>query len=46
MPEPQLVRALGSGLIAVSPMRTSRIIQDHVNASHLQRGAERPELRG
>ena len=43
--EPQPVRSLGSELISVSPTRASRIIQEHINAGHLQRGADQGDGR-
>jgi DNA-binding MarR family transcriptional regulator len=43
--EPQPVRALGNQLISVSPTRASRIIQEHIGAGHLRRGADQGDGR-
>jgi DNA-binding MarR family transcriptional regulator len=43
--EPQPVRALGSQLVSVSPTRASRLMQDLVDAGHLQRGADQGDGR-
>jgi DNA-binding MarR family transcriptional regulator len=43
--EPQPVRALSNQLISVSPTRASRIIQEHINAGHLKRGAHQGDGR-
>jgi DNA-binding MarR family transcriptional regulator len=43
--EPQPVRALASQLVSVSPTRASRLMQDLVDAGHLQRGADQGDGR-
>jgi DNA-binding MarR family transcriptional regulator len=43
--EPQSVRALASHLVSVSPTRASRLVQDLIDAGHLQRGADQGDGR-
>lgn len=43
--EPRPVRALASQLVSVSPTRASRLMQDLVDAGHLQRGADQADGR-
>jgi DNA-binding MarR family transcriptional regulator len=43
--EPQPVRALAGELVSVSPTRASRIIQEHIDKGHLQRGADQGDGR-
>jgi DNA-binding MarR family transcriptional regulator len=43
--EPQAVRALASQLVSVSPTRASRLVQEQINAGHLQRGADQGDGR-
>jgi DNA-binding MarR family transcriptional regulator len=43
--EPQPVRALANQLVSVSPTRASRLMQDLVDAGHLQRGADQGDGR-
>src|SRR3954452_21334328 len=43
--EPQAVRALADQLVSVSPTRASRLVQELVNAGHLQRGADQGDGR-
>lgn len=43
--EPQPVRALASQLVSVSPTRASRLVQELIDAGHLQRGAHQGDGR-
>jgi DNA-binding MarR family transcriptional regulator len=43
--EPQAVRSLASQLVSVSPTRASRLIQEHIDAGRLQRGADQGDGR-
>lgn len=43
--EPQSVRALSGQLVSVSPTRASRLVQDLIDAGHLQRGADQGDGR-
>jgi DNA-binding MarR family transcriptional regulator len=43
--EPQSVRALGAQLVSISPTRASRVMQELVDAGHLQRGADQGDGR-
>lgn len=43
--EPQSVRSLADRLVSVSPTRASRLVQDLVDAGHLQRGADQGDGR-
>jgi DNA-binding MarR family transcriptional regulator len=43
--EPQAVRTLASQLVSVSPTRASRLMQELVDAGHLQRGADQTDGR-
>jgi DNA-binding MarR family transcriptional regulator len=43
--EPQSVRALSGELVSVSPTRASRLVQDLIDAGHLQRGADQGDGR-
>jgi DNA-binding MarR family transcriptional regulator len=43
--EPQSVRALADQLVSVSPTRASRLVQELVDAGHLQRGADQGDGR-
>jgi DNA-binding MarR family transcriptional regulator len=43
--EPQSVRALASQLVSVSPTRASRLVQEQIDAGHLQRGADQGDGR-
>jgi len=43
--EPQAVRALASQLASVSPTRASRLVQEQIDAGHLQRGADQGDGR-
>ncbi|MGW3984899.1 MarR family winged helix-turn-helix transcriptional regulator [Streptomyces mirabilis] len=43
--EPQPVRVLAGQLITISPTRASRVMQDLVDAGHLQRGADQDDGR-
>ena len=43
--EPQPVRTLASQLVSVSPTRASRLLQDLIDAGHLQRGADQGDGR-
>jgi DNA-binding MarR family transcriptional regulator len=43
--EPQPVRGLAAQLVSVSPTRASRLMQDLVDAGHLQRGADQTDGR-
>ena len=43
--EPQSVRALAGELVSVSPTRASRLVQDLIDAGHLQRGADQGDGR-
>jgi DNA-binding MarR family transcriptional regulator len=43
--EPQAVRALASQLVSVSPTRASRLVQEQIDAGHLQRGADQGDGR-
>jgi DNA-binding MarR family transcriptional regulator len=43
--EPQSVRALAGKLVSVSPTRASRLVQDLINAGHLQRNADQGDGR-
>jgi len=43
--EPQSVRALADRLVSVSPTRASRLVQELVDAGHLQRGADQGDGR-
>jgi DNA-binding MarR family transcriptional regulator len=43
--EPQPVRGLANQLVSVSPTRASRLMQDLVDAGHLQRGADQGDGR-
>ena len=43
--EPQAVRALARQLVSVSPTRASRLVQEQIDAGHLQRGADQRDGR-
>jgi DNA-binding MarR family transcriptional regulator len=43
--EPQAVRALASQLVSVSATRASRLVQEQIDAGHLQRGADQGDGR-
>ena len=43
--EPQSVRSLADQLVSVSPTRASRLVQELVDAGHLQRGADQGDGR-
>jgi DNA-binding MarR family transcriptional regulator len=43
--EPQSVRSLAEQLVSVSPTRASRLVQELVDAGHLQRGADQGDGR-
>ncbi len=43
--EPQAVRALASQLVTVSPTRASRLVQEQIDAGHLERGADQGDGR-
>src|ERR1700761_5769358 len=43
--EPQSVRSLANRLVSVSPTRASRLVQELVDAGHLQRGADQGDGR-
>jgi DNA-binding MarR family transcriptional regulator len=43
--EPQAVHALASQLVSVSPTRTSRLVQEQIDAGHLRRGADQGDGR-
>jgi DNA-binding MarR family transcriptional regulator len=43
--EPQSVRSLASQLVSVSSTRASRLVQELVDAGHLQRGADQADGR-
>lgn len=43
--EPQPVRGLAAELVTVSPSRVSRLVQDLIDAGHLQRGADQGDGR-
>jgi DNA-binding MarR family transcriptional regulator len=43
--EPQSVRSLADRLVSVSPTRASRLVQELVDAGHLQRGADQGDGR-
>ncbi len=43
--EPQSIRALSGKLVSVSPTRASRLVQDLIDAGHLQRGADQGDGR-
>ncbi|HEY6890748.1 MAG TPA: MarR family transcriptional regulator, partial [Solirubrobacter sp.] len=43
--EPQSVRSLAGQLVSISPTRASRVVQDLVDAGHLQRGADQGDGR-
>ena len=43
--EPQSVRSLANQLVSVSPTRASRLVQELVDAGHLQRGADQGDGR-
>ena len=43
--EPQSVRALSGRLVSVSPTRASRLVQELIDAGHLQRGADQGDGR-
>jgi DNA-binding MarR family transcriptional regulator len=43
--EPQAVRGLASQLVSVSPTRASRLVQEQIDAGHLQRGADQDDGR-
>ena len=43
--EPQSIRALSGELVSVSPTRASRLVQDLIDAGHLQRGADQGDGR-
>jgi DNA-binding MarR family transcriptional regulator len=43
--EPQSVRALADQLVSVSPTRASRLVQELVDAGHLQRGSDQGDGR-
>ncbi len=43
--EPQSVRGLSGQLVSVSPTRASRLVQDLIDAGHLQRGADQGDGR-
>src|SRR5690348_13057672 len=43
--EPQSVRSLAGQLVSVSPTRASRLVQELVDAGHLQRGADQGDGR-
>jgi DNA-binding MarR family transcriptional regulator len=43
--EPQSVRLLADQLVSVSPTRASRLVQELVDAGHLQRGADQGDGR-
>jgi DNA-binding MarR family transcriptional regulator len=43
--EPQSVRSLAAQLVSVSPTRASRLVQELVDAGHLQRGADQGDGR-
>jgi len=43
--EPQSIRALSGQLVSVSPTRASRLVQDLIDAGHLQRGADQGDGR-
>ena len=43
--EPQSVRSLSDQLVSVSPTRASRLVQELVDAGHLQRGADQGDGR-
>ena len=43
--EPQSVRGLSGDLVSVSPTRASRLVQELIDAGHLQRGADQGDGR-
>jgi DNA-binding MarR family transcriptional regulator len=43
--EPQSVRSLAGQLVSISPTRASRVLQDLIDAGHLQRGADQGDGR-
>src|SRR5271170_4909586 len=43
--EPQSVRVLSGKLVSVSPTRASRLVQELIDAGHLQRGADQGDGR-
>jgi DNA-binding MarR family transcriptional regulator len=43
--EPQSIRTLSGKLVSVSPTRASRLVQDLIDAGHLQRGADQGDGR-
>src|SRR6266568_4790774 len=43
--EPQSVRGLSGQLVSVSPTRASRLVQELIDAGHLQRGADQGDGR-
>ena len=43
--EPQSVRGLSGKLVSVSPTRASRLVQELIDAGHLQRGADQGDGR-
>jgi DNA-binding MarR family transcriptional regulator len=43
--EPQSVRRLSGELVSVSPTRASRLVQELIDAGHLQRGADQGDGR-
>src|ERR1700679_915592 len=43
--EPQSVRVLAGELVSVSPTRASRLVQELIDAGHLQRGADQGDGR-
>jgi DNA-binding MarR family transcriptional regulator len=43
--EPQSVRGLAGELVSVSPTRASRLVQELIDAGHLQRGADQGDGR-
>ena len=43
--EPQSVRGLSGELVSVSPSRASRLVQELIDAGHLQRGADQGDGR-
>src|SRR3954469_3727596 len=43
--EPQSVRGLSGELVSVSPTRASRLVQELIDAGHLQRGADQGDGR-
>jgi DNA-binding MarR family transcriptional regulator len=43
--EPQSVRSLAEQLVSVSPTRASRLVQELVDAGHLQRGSDQHDGR-